>query len=154
MSEHLLRQRQFHGHEHCRPYDRVESHDLLSYKMNIYRPVLIVKLRLIRISKRRDIIRKRIKPHVYYMLLIDRNRYAPVESRSGYAQIFKSLLYKRYHLVSSRFRLKEFRIVFKQIQKSVLIFGKSEKVRFFLGFLHRSSAVRAFTVHKLALSPE
>ena len=78
MSENVLRKRKVERHEDGRPYNRMESYDLLAYEVYT-RPVLVKQLCIVRISKRCDIVCERIEPHVYYMLFIDRHLYSPVK---------------------------------------------------------------------------
>ena len=132
----------------------MESYDFFSYQVNIYRPVFFVKRRIVRISQSGDVVCKCVEPYVDDVLFIDRHRDAPVEGGSGDAKVFQSLFHECDHLISSAVRLEEFRVFLEHFQQSVLIFGKAEEVSFFLGFLHRSAAVRAFAVHQLAFSPE
>ena len=153
VAEDLLRDRLIDAHEHRRPDDAVESHDLLAHQVDA-RPVLLVEFRFIRIAQRRDIVAERIEPDVDDVLLINRHRDAPVEAGAGDAQIVQPLFDERDHLIAAGFRFEELRILFEVLEQSVCVFADLEEVRFFLCLFHRAAAVGAFAVDQLALRPE
>ena len=89
------------------------------------------------------------------MFGIKRQFYAPVERRAGYAQVFQSGLDKVvYHFVHTGFWRNKIRIFLVELDQAVLVFGKAEKVTFFLFRLNFSTAIGTFSVHKLAFRPK
>src|SRR5262249_9982295 len=62
MPVHLLWQSNTRGHQECRPIDRVEPHDVLADQVNVSGPIAAPELRIVGITKPRDVIRQRIQP--------------------------------------------------------------------------------------------
>ena len=154
VAQDLFRKRKLQGHEHCRPNDGVEPNNFLPDEMHVRRPIMVVFHRIIRITESGDIVGKRIQPHVNYMLFVDGNGNAPVEGGPGNTQIFQPLPREAEHFVPTAFRLEKFRVVFKEVDQLVLIFGKAEEIRLLLGFLNGSAAVRAFAFLRLSFGPK
>ena len=122
MSPYLLRNRQICTHEHCRPDERMESYDLLTYQMAVARPVFIELLTVVRSAQSCNIIRESIDPYIHDVLRIVRYRNSPIERRTGNTEIFHTLLYKSYHLIASCLRYQEVRVFPELLKKSVGIF--------------------------------
>ena len=74
----LFRQRQIECHQHRRPDDRVEPHDLLADKVHIGGPVLLkIVVLLIAIAERSDIVGECVHPDIDNMLRIKSDRNPP-----------------------------------------------------------------------------
>ena len=129
----------------------MKSKNILTYKMHICRPVLLISVTAVTISiisKTRDIVRKCINPHIYDMSFVKVNRYAPLKRTSRYTQILKS--WKKEvvdHLVLSGNRLNEIRMSVDILKKSVSILAHLEEVSFFLRWSNLSATVRTLAVN-------
>ena len=87
----MLRQRQIQRHQHCRPDNGVETHDVLGNHVDICRPVFVeVVVCAVLISQSADIVGQRIYPHVDHVLGVEGDRDAPGERGTGNAQVFQT----------------------------------------------------------------
>ena len=155
MAVYLLRQRQIESHQHGGPDDCVKAHDLLADKVHVGGPVFLVVGIVVRaVAHGGDVVGQCVHPHIHNVLRVKVHRDAPGEACPGDAQILKALLDERDHLVFAAFGLDELRMLLIQLQNAVGIFGETEEIRFLLGPLDLTAAVRAFAVLQLRFGPE
>ena len=88
------------------------------------------------------------------MLGIEGRLDAPVERRTGHAQIFQPLLNEVDHFVAAGHRLDKVGMLVNILEHAVRVFAHFEEITFFLHLLYRAAAVRAVAVHQLMLGPE
>lgn len=75
---HLLGQRQIKRHEHGRPDDGVEAHNLLADEMNVGRPVFAVIGIVVRtVAQRGDVVGERVEPDVDDVFLVQNRTGTP-----------------------------------------------------------------------------
>src|SRR5699024_4663178 len=98
---------------------------------------------------------QRIQPYIDHVLWIKVHRNSPFKGGSGYAQILKSREKEIiHHLILSGYRLDKLRMFVDILDKFRRILTHSEEIRLFLGWGHRTSAVRTFSVHQLGFCKE
>ena len=91
----VLWQGDIQRHEHSGPDDGMEAHDILCHHVYICGPVFFkVCVGAVFVAQGGDVVGKGIYPHIYNVLVIKGDGYAPLESGAGYAQIFKAGLYE------------------------------------------------------------
>ena len=107
MAEDLLRQGHTHTHEHGRPDDGVEAHDLLADHVHVGGPELVVIVVLIvQEAERRAVVEQRVDPDVDDMAGVEIDRNAPGEARARHAQILQTGVDEVFdHLVDAAGRL-------------------------------------------------
>ena len=88
------------------------------------------------------------------MLGIEGRLDAPVERRTGHAQIFQPLLNEVDHFVAAGHRLDKVGMLVNILEHAVRIFAHFEEITFFLHLLYRAATVGAVAVHQLMLGPE
>ena len=87
VSKYLLWKRFTECHKEYRPVNRMESDNILSDKMKVCRPELLILFAWVTvciITYTCNIVSKSIKPHIDYMLIIKINRDTPFERCSWY----------------------------------------------------------------------
>ena len=96
MAVNLLRKRLTERHEHNRPVNGVEAHNVLADDVRVGRPVLFVLLRASVgvVADTGDIVRERINPNIHNVFGIEVNGNSPLKARARYAEILKSGLDK------------------------------------------------------------
>ncbi len=151
---HFFRDFFFHGHQHDRPDDGMETHDLLAHQMDICRPVFFEHFFIRFITDGSHVVQQGVKPYIDYMLGIEGRLDTPVKGSAGYAQIFQSLLDKVDHLVAAGHRLDKIRMLVNVLQHAVRILAHLEEIAFFLHLFYGTAAVRAVAVYQLMLGPE
>ena len=85
MTKHLLRKRKIKCHKENGPVNGMESYNVLSYKMQIRRPVFIKAFCGISVSiiaDTGDIVAQSIKPHINHVLGVKVHRNTPVKGCS------------------------------------------------------------------------
>ena len=155
MAVDMLGQRQLHAHEHGRPDDRVEAHDLLADKMHVRRPVLVhVVIPVVHIAQRRHVVKQRVHPDIDHVAGVKVHGDAPGEAGAADAQILQARLDEVVdHFVHTGGGLQEVRAL-QQILHAACVLAQPEEVGLLLGVLHLAAAVGALAVHQLALGPE
>ena len=126
--------------------------------MHICRPVFLVKLAVIAVrlvAECGDIVGERINPDIDDVLVIERNRNAPLDRGTGNAEILESLLNEVIeHFLLACLRIDKVRILLDELFQPALVFAQLEEVCLLTGVADLSAAVRAFAVHQLRLRPE
>ena len=85
MTEYLLGKRKVECHKYSRPNDSMETHDFLSYYMNIGRPVFFIIAVVIRtVTESSNIVCKCVNPYIDNVLVIECYGNAPVEGCTAY----------------------------------------------------------------------
>ena len=155
VAEDLLRQGHAHAHEHGRPDDGVEAHDLLADHVHVGGPVLVIIVVLVvQEAEGRAVVEQRIDPDIDDVAGVKIDRDAPREARARHAQIFQAGVDEVFdHLVDAAGRLEE-RAAEQQLAHGLGILRQAEEVRLLLGIVHLAAAVRALAVDELALGPE
>ena len=151
----VLWQRKLERHQHRRPDDRVEAHDILRDHVGVGRPELVeVVVLVIEIAQRGDIVGERVDPDIDDMLLVEGHGDAPLEGRARYAQIFQTGLDEVVdQLGSARLGLE----VVGLGQQLLDPLGKRrhpEKVSLLLCLDDLSAALGALAIDELTLRPE
>jgi hypothetical protein len=139
----------------------METKNILTDNMNVGRPVLLELLALLLvgligiIAKGCNIVGKRIKPNVGYVLGIELNGNTPSEACSRNTKILKTGLDKVvYHLVFTRYRSDKIFVAVVVFNKAVCIFGHFKEVSFLACLFAFAAAVGALTVNQLCIGPE
>ncbi|MPN26554.1 hypothetical protein SDC9_173979 [bioreactor metagenome] len=114
--------------------------------MHIGRPVFCKLLTVVKIAGRCYIVSQRIKPYIYNMFSIERDRNAPVKGSPGDTKILETIFYKVNHLITPGNRLDKIRIFLNVFKQSFLIFRHPEEVAFFFNKLDRPAAIRTFSI--------
>ena len=155
MAVDLLGQGHLHAHEHGRPDDGVEAHDLLAHEVDIGGPVLlIVVILVIQEAQRRGVVEQGVHPHIDHVAGIEVHRDAPGEAGAADAQVLQTGLDEVVdHLVDTAPGLQKIRVL-QQVTHPVGVLAQPEEVGLLLGVRHLTAAVGAFAVHQLALGPE
>ncbi len=161
----MLRQRLLERHQHRRPDDRVEAHDILGDHMHIGGPVLVIVGKgAVLIAQGGDIVRQRVDPDIDDVLGVKGDGDSPAERGARYAQILQTI---GFVAVFINGRLQEVVDQFGRAGARTQIIGLGqelfdplgkgshlEEVGFLLRFDDLSATVRAFAVNQLALGPE
>ena len=155
VAEHFLGQRQVQRHQHGGPDDGMEAQNLLAHHVQVGGPELvIVVVGVVAVTQRRDIVGKRVDPHIDRVLGVERHRDAPAHAGAGHTGVLQALLDESDHLVLAGGGLDEIGVVLVVLQQAVGIFAGLEEIRFLLGFIHGAAAVGAAAVLQLRFGPE
>ena len=156
MTEHLLGQRQPQRVEHNRPDNGMEADNFLADQMDIRRPVLLEQRVIVRaVAQRGNVVAQRVNPDVHRVLLVERDRDAPLDGRAADAQVFQPRTEEVVqHLVGAAGGLDEVRMLLDVLNQPFGVLLQSEEVGFFTRLFHRAAAVRAAAVFELQFRPE
>ncbi|MGY4454086.1 hypothetical protein ACVWZR_008746 [Bradyrhizobium sp. i1.3.1] len=127
-----LRQRNAGRHQECGPVDRVEADDVLADDVHVGRPVAPVLVALVGESDAGDVIGQRVDPDIHHVLFVAGHFHAPIEGRARDREIAQAAAYEAHHLVLARVRANEFRMIFVELQKLVLIGRQAEEIALLL----------------------
>ena len=156
MAKHLLGQRQPQRVEHNRPDNGMEADNFLADQMDIRRPVLLEQRVIVRaVAQRGNVIAQRVNPDVHRVLLVERDRNAPLDGRAADAQVFQPRTEEVVqHLVGAAGGLDEVRMLLDVLNQPFGVLLQAEEVGFFTRLFHRAAAVRAAAVLELQFRPE
>ena len=88
----VLGERFFDTHEHRRPDDRVEAHDIFRDHVDVRRPELaVIVVGAVVVAQRGDIVRERVDPDVDDVTGVEGDRDAPGERGAGDAEILETV---------------------------------------------------------------
>ena len=150
-------QRDARGVEHGRPVDAVRLEDVLTDQMLgvASRPELLVE-RTLRIAQRGDVVDQGVEPDIRDVLVVEGQRYAPLQPRLGPAdrEIQERFAQEAQHLVPIALRLDEARIVLEVLDQPLLVLRHLEEVVLLLDEGERRLMVRTLAVDDLLLGVE
>ena len=132
----------------------MEPDDIFSDQVQVSRPELIKLVCAVSVtivSNPCDIVGKSIQPYINNMPLIKIYRNSPLKRSSGHTKVLESRKQEVvHHLIFSGLRLNKFRMGVDILNEPVRIFAQLQEIRLFLRWLYFPSAVRTFSVYKLA----
>ena len=131
------------GQEHERPDDAVEADDVLAHHVPDGRPVFPEHRGIVQIPHRRGVIDQGVEPDVNHVLLVARDRDAPLEGRTGHGLIPNLPPQEAHDLVVADARHDPAQVLFVMFDQPGDVFGGSEKVAFLLHQGQGPAAVRA-----------
>ena len=150
MREDALRQRDPRRHQEGRPVDGVEAHDVLADDVQVGRPEMRARIRVVGKAGGRQIVGQRVDPDVHHVPLVAGDPDAPVERVARDRQVLEPALDEAHHLVPPLLRADEGRIRLVMRKQPVLIGGEAEEV----GLLLRPFDRRAERLPAHAVRPE
>mmetsp|Transcript_25233 Transcript_25233/g.54351 ORF Transcript_25233/g.54351 Transcript_25233/m.54351 type:complete len:211 (-) Transcript_25233:520-1152(-) len=115
---------------------------------------ILVKVRSllhVGITQCTHVIRQGINPHIHDMIIIPRNRHAPIKRRSTNTQISQPSLDKRNNLILPRLWRNKIRMRLVILKQLIFILAQLEKVRIFLLQPLNLRTSRCLAIHQLAL---
>ena len=155
MNSQMFRQRQIQCHQHSRPNNGMEPHDVLCNHVYICRPEFVeVVVCFVPVAQCRNIVGQGINPNINNVIGVKGNRNAPFKRGSGNAQIFQSRFNEVVHQFSGSCLWLQVIGFSQQLFNAVCKRRELEEVRLFLGFHNGAAAFRALAVDQLGLSPE
>src|SRR5690348_14382914 len=129
-----FRQGQAGSHQKRRPIDAVEAHDFLANHVHVGRPVTLEALLVGGIGRAEanggTVVAERVQPHVDHVPAVVRHRHAPAEGAARHRKVAQTGAHERRHLVASRLRTYEIRLIAVQLQQLFLKSRELEKVIF------------------------
>ena len=153
----VLGQGHIHAHQHGRPDDGMEPHDLLADKMHVSRPeslVVAVGVLIVHEAQGGGVVEQGIDPDVDDVLGVEVDGDAPLETSTGDAEVLQARIDEVvHHLVDAGTGQQEVGVD-QQVTHAVGVLGQAEEVSLFLSIDDRTAAVRAAAGDQLALGPE
>ena len=155
VNREVLWQRKLESHQHSRPDDRVEAHDVLCDHVSVGRPVLVVVVvPVVEIAEGGDIVGERVDPDIDDVLVVKGYGNAPLEGRARNAEVLKTGTDKVVYKLRRAGLGTEIVGFGEQFLNAVGKRRHLEEVRFLLCLGDLSAALGALAVNELALSPE
>lgn len=133
----LARQREVLRHQHRGPDDRVEAEDVLADQMYVGGEGVPELLRVLVVADRRRVVQQCVDPHVDHVLVVPRDRDAPVEGGTGDGEVLEALADEVHDLVARRLGLDEVRVRLVVGEQLLAVLAELEEVVLLLEDLHR-----------------
>ena len=96
----------------------MEADDVLADDMHIGRPVLPVRLALVREADAGDVVGQRVEPDIHHVLGVVRHLHAPIEGGARDRQILQPRLDEADDFVATRVRTDEVRLLLVELQQA------------------------------------
>src|ERR1700722_16455687 len=126
-------------HQKSRPVHRVKADDVLADDMHIGRPVVPVRIALVRKADAGDVVGQGIDPNIHDVLGGARYLDAPIERGSRNRQIPQAAFDEADDFVLARVGTDEIRLALVQRQELVLVGGQFEEIALLLYPLDRGT---------------